>query len=125
LLVGNMTARINAQRARASAQPLRSDSAGIVATTNVVLHSLAARYAAILNDVAAITRKKIKRLYIVGGGSKNTVLNRLTAQRSGLDVVPGCAESATVGNFAIQLAALEPVAGGGVRHEAVARWAAA
>jgi rhamnulokinase len=124
LLVGNMTARINAQRARAAVAPLRGDRAGIVETTNVILHSLAARYAAILNDVAAITGKKIRRLYIVGGGSKNAVLNRLTAQRSGLEVVPGCAESTTVGNFAIQLAALEGDGAVGVRHESVSRWAA-
>lgn len=123
LLVGNMPERINAQRKRAGLAPLRGDRSGIVDTTNVILHSLAARYAAILGDVVAITGKKIKRLYIVGGGSKNTVLNRLTAERSGLEVVPGCAESATVGNFAIQLAAVEESSGAGASQEAVSRWA--
>jgi len=122
LLVGNMTARINAQRKRAGFAVLRSDRAGILACTNVILHSLAARYAEILRDVAAITGKKIRRLYIVGGGSKNTVLNRLTEEKTGLDVVLGSPESSTVGNFAIQLAALE-AAGSGAARESVARWA--
>jgi rhamnulokinase len=124
LLVGNMTARINAQRKRAGVAPLRGDRAGIIATTNVILHSLAARYAEILKDVAAITGKKIEKLYIVGGGSKNTVLNDLTAQRSGLEVIPGSPESTTVGNFAIQLAALEQDSAADVSHEEVSRWAA-
>ena len=122
LLVGKMPARINAQRKRAGVAPLKSDCAGIVACTNVILHSLAARYAEILRDMAAVTGKKIKRLYIVGGGSKNTVLNRLTAEKTGLEVVLGSAESSTVGNFAIQLASLESGRGEATR-EAVARWA--
>jgi rhamnulokinase len=122
MLVGNMTERINAQRRSAGVAPLRDDRTGILACTNLVLHSLAARYATILGDVAAITGKKIRRLYIVGGGSKNTVLNRLTAQRTGLEVMLGSPESSTVGNFAIQLAALEGD-GSGVSQEAVTRWA--
>ena len=67
----------------------------------------------------------MKRLYIVGGGSKNTVLNRLTAKATGLQVLTGSTESATVGNFAIQLAALEGnyTNGIGVAADAVAEWA--
>ena len=40
--------------------------------TNLIFHSLAARYAAVLQDATSITGKTLKRLYIVGGGSKNT-----------------------------------------------------
>ena len=75
--------------------------------TNLILHSLAARYAAVLENATSITGKTLKRLYIVGGGSKNAVLNRLTEKATGLQVLTGSTESATVGNFAIQLAAMD------------------
>lgn len=106
LLPGNLPAVINDRRSRAGHGALSNGREGIVRVTNIVLHSLAARYAQVLADVAAITKKRIRRLYIVGGGGKNELLNRLTRERTGLEVVVGSAESSTMGNFAIQLAAL-------------------
>jgi len=93
--------------------------------TSLILHSLAARYAAVLQDAARITGRTLRRLYIVGGGSKNAVLNRLTAKATGLQVLTGSTESATVGNFAIQLTALAGnyTNGTGVAADAVAEWA--
>jgi sugar (pentulose or hexulose) kinase len=54
------------------------------------------------------------------------VLNQLTAKATGLQVLTGSTESATVGNFAIQLAALEGkyTNNFGVEANAVAEWAA-
>jgi rhamnulokinase len=78
-----------------------------------------------LESVARIAGKKINRIFIVGGGSKNEFLNRLTARYAGLEVIAGSSEATTVGNFAIQMAALngESVEKLGVRLEAVARYA--
>ncbi|MGH9545065.1 MAG: rhamnulokinase [Terriglobales bacterium] len=125
LLPGNMPARINAQLNRIGQAPIPEGPGMAAGMTNLILHSLAARYASVLRDAARITGKTLKRLYIVGGGSKNTVLNRLTAKATGLEVLTGSTESATVGNFAIQLAALEGnyTAGIGVTANAVAKWA--
>lgn len=125
LLPGNMLGRINAQRECAGYEPLRSDPAGVLNCTNVVLHSLAAQYATILSDIAAITGKQLERVFIVGGGRRNDVLNRLTAERTGLQVSLGSPESATLGNFAVQLAALENGANATSRinHSEVTRWA--
>jgi rhamnulokinase len=94
--------------------------------TSLILHSLAARYAAVLANATSISGKTFKRIYIVGGGSKNNVLNQLTARATGLHVLTGSTESATVGNFAIQLAALEGKYTNdvGVAANAVAEWAA-
>ena len=115
-----------------SAKPFISSPAAI---TNLILYSLAARYAALLHQIESLTGKHFRRLYIVGGGSKNTLLNRLTQQATGLELVCGAQESSTVGNFAIQLAALEKrhrsgtneyredVDQRGVEHDAVALWA--
>ena len=94
---------------------------------NLVLHSLAARYAELLQEMVAITRKKIRRLYIVGGGARNELLNRLTGELTGFEIVVGSPESSTIGNFAIQLASLagDYTTSTGVKHAAVARWCGA
>ncbi|MGH9503739.1 MAG: rhamnulokinase [Terriglobales bacterium] len=125
LLPGDMPARINAQLNRIGGDPILQGQDMAVRMTNLILHSLAARYAAVLRDASSITGRTLKRLYVVGGGSRNVVLNRLTAKTTGLQVLTGATESATVGNFAIQLAALEGnyTDALGVRADAVAKWA--
>jgi rhamnulokinase len=72
-----------------------------------LFHSLAARYAEVLKNIAAITGKHLARVYILGGGSQNSLLNRLTEEATGLEVVRAGTECSTVGNFAVQLATLE------------------
>lgn len=125
LLPGNMPQRINSQRKQAGLPPLDESPAAAPAMANLIFHSLAARYAEVLTSVARITGKKLKRLYIAGGGSRNAYLNRLTAEKTGFDVSCAAVESSTVGNFAIQLASLEGAydAEIGVKADAVARWA--
>jgi rhamnulokinase len=76
-----------------------------------LFHSLAARYAEVLASVAAITGKKLRKLYIMGGGSQNELLNTLTAKATGLEVLRAGTECSTVGNFAVQLATLERTPG--------------
>jgi len=107
LLPGNVLGKINAQLTRSGEEPFSSESHDIPAIANTILHSLADRYAQVLSSVAIITGKKLKRLFIVGGGGQNSVLNRLTAERTGLEVIAGPAEGTTIGNFAVQLAALQ------------------
>jgi rhamnulokinase len=125
LLPGDMPARINALL-KSSGHASIPDRAGMApAMTSLIFHSLADRYAAVLRDAARITGRDLKRLYVVGGGSRNALLNRLTAKATGLEVLPGSAESTTVGNLAIQLTALDGdyADGLGVSAGAVARWA--
>ncbi len=125
LLPGDMPARINAQLNRGGHASIPPGQAMAARMANLIFHSLAARYSTVLEDAARITGKTLKRLYIVGGGSKNKVLNRLTAKATALEVLTGSTESATVGNLAIQLAALEgnynPRTG--VTAKAVSEWA--
>ena len=106
MIPGDLPARINAQLAEAGNVPLRPDRAGISQMANLIFHSLAQRYANVLSAVAKTTGKELKRLFIVGGGARNEFLNRLTAERTGLDVFCGSSESSTIGNFAVQMAAL-------------------
>jgi rhamnulokinase len=125
LLPGDLPEVINSHMLRAGRAPLSNGREGIVRTFNLVMHSLAARYAQVLQDMVAVTKKRIRRLYIVGGGARNKLLNRLTGELTGFEIAVGSPESSTIGNLAIQLAAL----GGdyspstGVSHAAVANWA--
>jgi len=125
MLPGNMVGKINAQLKRAGHRSFGRDDSEIPLMANTIFHSLAARYAEVLASIAALTKKKLKRLFIVGGGGQNTFLNGLTAERTGLEVIPGSTESSTVGNFAVQLAALQgdwnPSTG--VSSSVVAKWA--
>jgi rhamnulokinase len=125
MLIGDMHARINFQLQELGLNPLDPAPQNAPVFARLIFHSLATRYAAVLGRVAAHTGKQLKRLYIVGGGSQNQFLNRLTAQATGLKVIPASAESSTLGNFAVQLAALEQSASSpnGVPADDVARWA--
>ena len=127
MLPGNTLAKINAQLVGLGQPTFGSDNSEIPLLANTIFHSMAARYADVLSSIRMVTGKNLKRLFIVGGGSQNTVLNRLTAERTGLEVIIGSVESTTVGNLAIQLAALEnhsPSSSlAGVTAPAVARWA--
>jgi len=124
-LRGDMLGKINGQLRRAGHPAFSAESRDIPFIANTIFHSMAERYAEVLGSIAAITGKRLKRLFIVGGGSKNTLLNRLTAERTGLEVLRGSTESTTLGNFAIQMAVLHGSWNEttGVAASAVAHWA--
>ena len=119
LLPGDMPQRINRQLAERGFPTLSTAPGDAPVMTALILHSLAARYAQVLRAIAEITGKQLRRVYVVGGGSRNELLNRLTAQATGLEVVRGAVESSTLGNFAVQLAAVESSADA----ETIAEWA--
>jgi rhamnulokinase len=125
LLAGRMPQRINAQRARKGLEALDEGPENAPVFASLIFHSLAARYAKVLDRVAFHSGKKLKRLFVVGGASRNDYLNRLTKEATGLELFRGAAESSTVGNFAVQLAVLEGSrdAVTGVYAEQVSRWA--
>jgi rhamnulokinase len=100
-----------------------SDSAGnepMFART--IFESLASRYATALQSLEHMLGTGLKRVHILGGGSRNQLLTRLTAERTGLPVETGNVESSTVGNFAVQLASSE-ARGKPLHNDAVRRWA--
>jgi rhamnulokinase len=107
LLPGEMPQRINRQLTRRGLEPLEEGAEAAPKMVSLILHSLAARYGEIVASLTRLTGKRFRRMYIVGGASRNTLLNRLTASATGLEVLCGAVESATIGNFAVQLAALE------------------
>ncbi len=120
LLPGDMPGRINRQLARRGLQTYAEGAEEAPVLVNLILHSLAAKYAEVVARLRQITGKRFQRIYIVGGGSRNRLLNRLTANATGLEVSCGAVESSTIGNFAVQLAALESER---VDAASVAHWA--
>ncbi len=125
LLPGRMPERINAERRRKGYSELDESPENAPEFASLIFHSLAARYAEVLERIAFHTGKELKRIFVVGGGSRNELLNRLTNEATGLEVLRGAAESSTVGNFAVQLAALEDAIDGqaGVSAGQVSAWA--
>ncbi|WP_174240952.1 rhamnulokinase family protein [Granulicella sp. S190] len=126
LLAGQMPQRMNEQRARMGFALLDESPEGAPVFASLIFHSLAARYAEVLQRVAQHSGKELKRLFVVGGASQNDFLNRLTREATGLEVFRGAAESSTVGNFAVQMAVLEGSRDEvtGAYAEQVSRWAA-
>lgn len=128
LLMGGMPERIQAQRRRRGFAEMDVSAAGAPVMALLIFRSLAARYAEVLRSVERHTGKRLRRVYVVGGGSRNALLLRLTGEAcgsaTGLEVVRGAAESSTVGNFAVQLAVLEGGAPTGAEFRAaVGGWA--
>lgn len=107
LQAGRMPQRINAQLHRRDLPELSTYPKDAAVMASFIFHSLAARYGAVLRGIAEVTGKQFRKLYIMGGGSRNELLNRLTAEATGLEVLRVGTECSTLGNFASQLAALE------------------
>jgi rhamnulokinase len=80
-----------------------------------VLESLALLYAKTLRDCAEASGRSFRSLHVVGGGSKNSLLNQLTAnavQLLGVEkVAAGPVEATALGNVLIQAKALGHLAG--------------
>jgi rhamnulokinase len=74
--------------------------------TRVIFESLALKYRYVKESLAQITGKPIERIYIVGGGSQNHLLNQFTADALNCTVVAGPVEAASIGNLILQLYAL-------------------
>ncbi|MDE7024605.1 MAG: rhamnulokinase [Paramuribaculum sp.] len=67
-----------------------------------VLLSLADRYRKGIEHLNTLTPTPVSRIHIIGGGSRNRLLNTLTAQATGMEVTAGPAEATAIGNILIQ-----------------------
>ena len=75
-------------------------------TARAIFRGLAAAYAAALRELAGITGRRFRRLLVIGGGSRNRLLNGFIAGETGLEVVQGEAEATAAGNIRNQQKAL-------------------
>ncbi len=71
-----------------------------------VLESLALFYRHTLKSIEQLTGKTIERLYMVGGGTRNSLLNHFTANALQIPLVIGPTEATSAGNMLVQALAL-------------------
>lgn len=82
---------------------LKNNSMPIDVVINSIYHSLAQSYQNAVDEIERLADKKIDNIFIVGGGSKDTYLNKLTAQYTGKRVVTGLSEATATGNLLSQI----------------------
>ncbi|BCW42198.1 carbohydrate kinase [Arthrobacter sp. StoSoilB3] len=82
------------------------------AVVRCIMDSLAAGYARTLADAERLTGRSTSVVHIVGGGSQNRLLCRLTADATGKQVVAGPVEATALGNVLVQARAAGLVKGG-------------
>ncbi len=88
---------------RETGQPVPAD---IGACVRCIYESLALFYRVTLRRTERLIGKKIERLHIVGGGSKDATLNQFTANALKIPVLAGPTECAALGNILVQAIAL-------------------
>jgi rhamnulokinase len=70
-----------------------------------ILESLALKYRLVLRSLEQLCDQRIKRIRVIGGGSKNRLLNQFTSDATGRQVLAGPAEATALGNMAVQIVA--------------------
>ena len=75
------------------------------AFARAILESLAMKYRVVLQSLEQLTGRRIDEIRIVGGGSRNRLLNQFTADATGRTVVAGPVEATALGNIAMQMLA--------------------
>lgn len=104
---GDMPARITAWCEEHGVEPPRTRPEVV----RCILESLAAAYAATIDQAEQLSGKMIRTVHIVGGGSQNALLCQLTANHTGRTVYAGPVEATAVGNILVQARAAGLVVG--------------
>jgi rhamnulokinase len=87
---------------RQTGQPVPSSPFACVRT---ILESLALKYRSVLESLERVVGTRITEIRVVGGGSRNRLLNQFTADATGCTVVAGPVEATALGNIAMQMLA--------------------
>ena len=67
-----------------------------------IFESLALRYRQVLENLRGLSPRPVEALHVIGGGSRNDLLNQWTANAVGIPVVAGPSEATAIGNVMIQ-----------------------
>lgn len=122
LLDSDMPERLNGELRKLGCAVIENCAGNEPKFARLIFESLAHRYAAALRSLEQMLGRSLRRIHILGGGSQNQLLTRLTAERTGLPVETGNVESSTIGNFAVQMAASQ-LGGGTLTRQDIRRWA--
>lgn len=91
---------------RRTGQAPPASEAGLVRS---ILESLALKYRLVVDQMEEVIGRPVDRIHIIGGGSRNRLLCRFTAEATGRPVSAGPAEATAVGNILVQAMALKAV----------------
>ena len=98
---GDMPANID----RFCAQTQQPAPASPPAYVRVILESLAFKYRLVISNLEELIGRRIEQIRVIGGGSKNRLLNQMTADATGRRIIAGPAEATALGNVALQILA--------------------
>ena len=85
---------------RSHGEPVPEDDCAMV---RCIFESLALKYRNVIDTLnSKFVKEPIEVLHIIGGGSKNALLNQITANATHLRVLAGPSEATTIGNVMIQ-----------------------
>jgi rhamnulokinase len=73
----------------------------------VALEGIALRYRWVLERIEELTGKHLAPIHIIGGGTKNSLLNQLTADSTARTVITGPVEATAIGNILMQAIGLK------------------
>lgn len=104
---GDMPRRI-AEYCKKTGQPVPESVGEIVRT---VVDSLALRYRYTMEKITALRDRAVPAIHVVGGGTKDTLLCRMTANVCGVPVIAGPTEATAIGNLCMQYVAAGELAG--------------
>lgn len=99
---GNMPKRIR-KLCEQSGQYVPQNMGEIV---RCIYDSLALKYRLVKDQIEKISGRSYSVLYVVGGGTKDGLLSRFTANATGMRVIAGPIEATALGNIAVQLLSL-------------------
>jgi sugar (pentulose or hexulose) kinase len=68
----------------------------------VALEGIALKYRWVLERLEELSGKRLDSIHIIGGGTKNRLLNQLTADATGRTVLAGPVEATAIGNVLMQ-----------------------
>jgi rhamnulokinase len=102
LAPGDMEARVRSACERTGQQPPTSRAA----VARCILDSLALAHRRALRAAVSLTGRDVDVVHLVGGGARNELLCRLTADACGVPVLAGPVEATALGNVLVQARAL-------------------
>lgn len=83
----------------------------VAATVRTIFESLALRYREVLESLETLLGRKLEIIHIVGGGSRNRILNQFVADATNRTVIAGPSEATAMGNILIQAIGAGQLAG--------------
>ena len=87
-----------------------------------ILESLAFKYRFLIDQINLLKGEPIEILHIVGGGSRNKMLDQFTANATGLPIIAGPAEATALGNIIVQAIAKKDISSVQEGRELISRF---